>query len=141
MLSASTSGVVDMQMIHSYVQRCYRKEESSEEDAIEEDGNERGFRKPVREFYDPIDDTTPRKRGEEEIIGDDELLRLVEEDERQQLDMLDFITQNENGDGFFDLKEKASQQTANENTKTHEHEREVRRATIRMRHRRRDSSL
>ena len=94
----------------------------------------------MREFYDPIDDTTPRKRGEEEIIGDDELLRLVEEDERQQLDMLDF-TQNENGDGFFDLKEKASQQTANENSKTHEHEREVKRETIRMRHRRRDSSL
>ena len=137
MLSASSSGVADMQTIRSYVQRCYRKEESSEEDAIEEDGKERGFRKPVREFYDPIDDTTPRKRGEEGIIGDDELLRLVEEDERQQLDMLDFITQNDNGDGFFDLKGKASQQTANENTKMHEQEREVRRATKRMRHRRR----
>lgn len=141
MLSASTSGVVDMQMIRSYVQRCYRKEESSEEDAIEEDGNERGFRKPVREFYDRLM-IQHRERGERKkssmVMS---CCCLVEEDERQQLDMLDFITQNENGDGFFDLKEKASQQTANENTKTHEHEREVRRATIRMRHRRRDSSL
>lgn len=130
-----------MQTIRSYVQRCYRKEDSSEEDAIEEDGKGSGVFKPVREQYDPIDDTTPRKRGEEGIIGDDELLRLVEEDERQQLDMLDFITQNEHGDGFFDLKGKASQPTANEDTKIHEQDREVRRAILRMRHRRRDSSL
>ena len=140
MLSASSSGVADMQTIRSYVQRCYRKEESSEEDAIEEDGNDRGLCKPVRELHDQIDDTTPRKRGEEGIIDDDELLRLVEEDEQQQLDMLDFITQNENGDGFFDLKGKASQQIVNETTSMHEQDREVRRVLKRMRHRRRDSS-
>ena len=139
MLKERSNGAVNSSTIHSYVQKCYRKEESSEDEDVIEECEESTYHKSARGKYDPIDDTTPRKRVEEGIIDDEELLRIVEESERQQLDMFDFITQQEDGDEFFDVKEKTSRTAENENNKAPEAERVVGTKGERMINRKRDS--
>lgn len=92
--------------MRSFIQRCYDGvEESDKSDAIEDDEPSNTSRRINGNADDPIEDVTPLRENRGRIIDDDELLRIVEEEETKQLDMIDYIERRDEDDGFFATNE------------------------------------
>lgn len=94
------------QYVRSFIQRCYNgEEESDKSDAIEDDEPSDTSRRKNDNSDDPIEDVTPQRENRSRIIDDEELLRIVEEEETKQLDMIDYIEGRDEDDGFFATNE------------------------------------
>ena len=94
------------QYVRSFIQRCYNgEEESYKSDAIEDDEPSDTSRRKNDNSDDPIEDVTPQRENRSRIIDDEELLRIVEEEETKQLDMIDYIEGRDEDDGFFATNE------------------------------------
>lgn len=94
------------QYVRSFIQRCYNgEEESDKSDAIEDDEPSDTSRRKNDNSDDPIEDVTPQRENRSRIIDDEELLRIVEEEETKQMDMIDYIEGRDEDDGFFATNE------------------------------------